>query len=180
MDLGVQDTGAIASGADHPARAADWATADIAGRALATAEPLIVAAAAVAAGEPQTAETALAQIGDESVGANPDSKTYRLTEAIIKMTIARARTDADNGLHWFDECRRLLAELSAQQQHVAAPELAAMLAAHEGAFLMEEIWLGPLWRWSRWTPLALGARRKRSPPPSASGCWRGSRRCAAT
>ena len=116
--------------------AADQATADIAGRALATTEPLIVAAAAVAAGEPQTAETALAQIGDESVGANPDSKAYRLTEAIIKMTIARARTDADDGLHWVHECRRLLAELSAQQPHVAAPELAGMLAAHEGAFLM--------------------------------------------
>ena len=66
--------------------AADQVTADIAGRALlATTEPLIVAAAAVAAGEPQTAEMVLEQVGDESVGATLDSGAYRLTEAVIKI-----------------------------------------------------------------------------------------------
>ena len=68
--------------------------------------------------------------------------TRRLTKALIQMAIARQRTDADEGLSWVEECRRLVAELDPAQQR-AAPELSSVVAAHESAFLM---WKGDLVR----------------------------------
>jgi LuxR family maltose regulon positive regulatory protein len=123
--------------------APDEATAGILRRLEAgTTEPLIDAAGAVSAGEPQVAEAALARRVDVPGAHSPAALAHRLTTGVIQMAIARQRTDADKGLSWVTECRRLVAELDPAQLH-AAPELSSVIAAHESAFLM---WKGDLVR----------------------------------
>ena len=123
--------------------APDEATAGVLGRIEAsTTEPLIVAAGAVSAGEPEAAEAALARSVDDPAAPAPALLARRLTKALIEMAIARQRTDADEGLRWVKECRHLVAELDPAQQR-AAPEISAVVAAHESAFLM---WKGDLVR----------------------------------
>ncbi len=113
----------------------DSALADVVSQVqIKASEPLIVAAAAVAENQPDIAEAALSS-PRETIVAGPDSLPYALTEAIIRMAIARARADAQDGLAWVNECRRLAAELSPRQRESAA-ELSDVLAAHEAAFLI--------------------------------------------
>ena len=112
--------------------AADAAGAELHPEVGAT-EPLLAAAVAAAAGRPQEAEAALARAGagdDRSRGL-----AHRLSEAVIRMAVARQRLDHEAGLHWVAEGRRLAAELTRDQQRLA-PELPSLLNAHEGAFLL--------------------------------------------
>ena len=116
--------------------AADRATAEVVGRVeLGTNEPLILAAAAIAAGEAEAAQAAIAQLGEVPDGAQLESNARRLTEAVVRMAIARARVDVEDGLNWVRECRRQYSGVSTRQR-LAAPELSALLAAHEAAFWM--------------------------------------------
>lgn len=116
--------------------AADRATAEVLDHVgVGTSEPLILAAAAIAAGEPEVAQAAVAQLGELPDGTELEYNAHRLTEAVVRMAIARARVDVEDGLHWVSEGRRLYSGASTRQR-LAAPELAPLLAAHEAAFCM--------------------------------------------
>ncbi len=100
-----------------------------------SSEPLIVAADAIAGGAPEVAESALARTGQPGAAAS-ESGAYQLTDAIIRMAVARASADVEAGLAWVAEGRRLCAELSTRQR-LSAPELPFLFAAHEAAFWLE-------------------------------------------
>jgi LuxR family transcriptional regulator, maltose regulon positive regulatory protein len=117
-------------------QAADPTTAEIASRVEHGAgEPLIVAAAAIADGEPEAAQAALSQVDQAPEEAGPDVLAHRLTEAILAMAIARARIEVEDGLHWVQEGRRRHAELTPRAWQ-SAPEISLLLATHEAAFAM--------------------------------------------
>jgi LuxR family maltose regulon positive regulatory protein len=100
---------------------------------VSSAEPLILAAAAVRRGDLQVAEAALDQATEGSDPVGQGEIPRRLSEAVIAMAILRQRAQPDAGLRSVGECRRLAGELSRAEQR-AVPELFSVLDAHEAAF----------------------------------------------
>ncbi|MCW2803347.1 MAG: hypothetical protein JWN06_1564 [Propionibacteriaceae bacterium] len=116
--------------------AADGATARSVERSDAgTAEPLILAAAAVARGDVPAADVALARGRAGIARMGEPELAHRLSQAVIEMAISRQRCDHEAGLRAVAECRQKVAELGPREQR-AAPELSALLNAYEGAFLL--------------------------------------------
>lgn len=116
--------------------AADRATAEIVARVESGAdEPLVVAAAAIAVGEPEVAEATVAHLPTAPAGTGAPCLAHRLTDAVVRMAVARARFDIEDGLRWVREARGRYAELSTRQRQ-SAPEISSLLAAHEAAFAM--------------------------------------------
>jgi LuxR family maltose regulon positive regulatory protein len=104
---------------------------------LGAGEPLLAAAVDAAAGRVAEADEELARAGAQPVrpGLVGGGLPRRLSEALVRMAIARHRVQPEAGLRLVAEGRRLSTQLSRAHRQLA-PELSALLDAYEGAFLM--------------------------------------------
>ncbi len=97
---------------------------------LGVAQPLLLAAAALGRSWPEVAERAVAE-----ATAQPDQRSpaEQLSEALVRMALARWAGDPEPGLAYQRQASALLPLLSVAQR-AAAPELAPLLQSHAGAF----------------------------------------------
>ena len=119
----------LALGAEHPLDHAD----SIDG--LGKAEPLLRAVAALGRAWPDVAELAVADLSPDPKN-RAGSTARQLSEALVRMSLARWRGDATTGLAQVRLARTLLPNLTVSQR-TARPELSPLLQAHLAAF---ELW----------------------------------------
>ena len=143
----------LALGAEHPLDRADLIDG------LGHAEPMLRAVAALGRAWPDDAELAVA---DLTVGEDrPGTTARQLSEALLRMSLARWRGDAVTGLAQVRLASTLLPDLTVSQR-TARPELRPLLQAHLAAFELRNDAGGP----AR-AALERGARTFRSRPAPA-------------
>jgi LuxR family maltose regulon positive regulatory protein len=102
---------------------------------LGGAEPLLRAVAALGRSWPDAAELAVQELRlDQAAGTG--SAAEQLSDALVRMSLARWRADAAAGLTQLRRARALLPKLTVAQRR-AAPELSPLMHAHLAAF---ELW----------------------------------------
>lgn len=119
----------LALGSEHPMDRADFVDG------LGSVEPILRAVAALGRGWPEVAEAALADLPADR-GRSGDSTGRQLSEALVRMALARWRGDHVAGLAQVRQARSLLPTLTVSQR-TARPELSPLLQAHIAAF---ELW----------------------------------------
>jgi LuxR family maltose regulon positive regulatory protein len=107
-------------------------TPDVADR-LGGAEPMLLAAAALGRSWPETAARAVADAAAQRDQPGASSPAAQLSEALVRMALARWEGDPERGLEHHRRAVALVPALSLAQR-AAAPELAPVLQSHAGAF----------------------------------------------
>jgi LuxR family maltose regulon positive regulatory protein len=125
----------LALGAEYPLDRADIVDG------LGDAEPILKATAALERCWPDVAELA---VEDFTPGPDtaPGSTARQLSEALVRMSLARWRGDAATGLAQARLARTLVATLTVSQR-TSRPELSPLLQAHLAAFELGNEALGP-------------------------------------